>query len=178
MAKRGKRAAKTNTPTERDLAMLWNLKRRAGSRAALIRWLTDHPEPKREERKRGRPKNDFFTDFSVSEGPAKGLYLVCFKIGGAAPLVWVAVSPKKRWVKEFRSGKKIEILTPHQTFHEIVKRLWELPEVVERDTDLTPAERDAWKLEATKLRLRLGNEVDSVTRRLTSEFRQKLKLLK
>jgi hypothetical protein len=175
--------------TERDRQDLRRLLDTAGDREEFDRRVdTELRERPKRGRKRGRSKNDFFTDFSVSEGPAKGLYLVRFRMGGATPLVCAIVSPKKRWVKElelseqhpFAPGKKIkiEILTPHQTFREIVERLCKLPEVVDRDTDLTPAERKAWKLEAWKFRRRLGATEDAITRRLTSEFRQKVKVRK
>jgi hypothetical protein len=130
--------------------------------------------PKR-GRKRGRSKDNFFTDFSVSD-IAKGLYLVRFRIGGAAPLVCVIVrpqkhrlkpgDPRKTWVElqceKKKYGKNFQYPTPHQAMHEIVQTLWEA------HTKLSPTQTETLR----------GALLDSVTRRLTSEFRQKVKLLR
>lgn len=176
MAKRGKQTGKTVTPTEHNLRALWSLRRKAGGRAGLLRWLKDYPEPKREERKRGPRKNDFFTDFSVDPGPAEGLFIVRFKAADAGPLCLLQhnrqnaslvciVSPKKPWVKELQhslapGGKiKFEFVTPHQAFGKIVKTLREA---------LPPAER--WRLGA--------GTPDAITRRLTSQLREAIRMQK
>jgi len=175
-------------PTKRNLTSLWRLLRDAGSRAELNRWLKAYPEPKDQKRKRGRPANVFFTDFSVSEGPAKGLCVVGFRIGGAAPLVRLIVRPQKHrlkpgdartWVElqcAKKYGQNFQFPTPHEAFREIVQTLGELPEEIDRQTDLTPAERKVWKLEAKKLKGRIGGgTIDSITRRLAKEFRTRIK---
>lgn len=162
MAKRGKRAAKTNAPpTKREVDDFFRTLTKYG-----LEELNRAREPyQKSKRKRGRPLNDSFTDISVSETPWEGLYLVRFKIGRAAPLICVAVKPKGvRLPKGL-----IKIATPHQAIGEIIKTLWEAYEKTSRDNTLSTAERENWKP------ARLGASVDAITRRLTSEFRKKAK---
>jgi len=170
-----RRTGAKRLPSKRALAALWFALREAGSRAELIRWPKDYPEPKGEGRKRGRPKNDFFTDFSVDPGPAEGLFIVRFKAADAGPLCLLRhnrqnasliciVSPKKPWVKEFKhslapEGKiKFEYVTPHQAFGKIVKTLREAPVA------------EGWRLG--------GGTPDAITRRLTSQLREAIRAQK
>jgi hypothetical protein len=168
MAKRRKRTAKTNAPTKRELQILSRLKQRAGSREELLRWLDQCPKLKR-----GRPRNDFFSDFSISDGPAKGLYLARFKMGGAAPTVVVIVRPKAHrvkpggpistWVES--QPKNGDFPTTHQAIREIVERVLKLYEEMSRDETLSPAERAALGPR------RLGWHVGAIARRLTRDLR-------
>jgi hypothetical protein len=138
-------------PTMRDLQEARRLREKAGSREEYIRW--GEEEPKRGQV--GPRRDDYFTDFSVSELPWKGLYLVQFRIGGAAPLVCVIVRPKanrvkpggspRTWVEE-QAG---DYPTPHEAFCEIVKR--------------------------TDQRARRNAEVENIARRLASEFRKQVR---
>jgi hypothetical protein len=103
--------------TERELRMLWSLKRKAGSRAELLRWIDSYPEPKRG--KRGPRRKDFFKDFSVVAGPVKGVYLVRFRVGSAAPLVCAFV--KERGARLPKG--MVEVMTRHQIFRKIAETL-------------------------------------------------------
>src|SRR5262249_34303469 len=96
MAKHEERAAKISAPpTEREVADFFRILEKHGLEE-LNRRRDQYQKPKR---KRGRLRNEFFNDFSVSELPWKGLYMVRFKIGGAAPLVCAIVRPRKHRLK-------------------------------------------------------------------------------
>jgi hypothetical protein len=139
-------------PTKRDLQEARRLRRKAGSLEEYIRW-SEKP-PKRENR--GRRRNDFFKDFSVSELPWKGLYLVRFKMGSLDPVFCVIVRPKANRVKpggpprtgvESKHGS--DYPTPHEAFCEIVKK-------------------------ETNQEERRGADVESIARWLTSKFREQV----
>ena len=182
---RGKRATSADALTEHDLdglGRVWKKLGRDGKK--LLRLLKSLDE--RQKPKLGAPRKDFFKDMSVSELPWKGLYMVRFKIGAAAPLVCVIVRPQKHrlkpgdplktWVElqcEEKYGKTWQYPTTHQAFREIVETAWKACEEMSRDKDLSPAQRDQWNPGR-----RLGSDVKNVMRKLTSEFRQKVKVRK
>jgi hypothetical protein len=95
-------------PTERDLSDLRRLRRKAGSRPELIRWLDQCQEVKC-----GRPPLDLIKDFSVHEGPEKDIYVAHYKLG------------KETYVVIVRSRKqrmgKVVTLTPHKVFHMVAE---------------------------------------------------------
>jgi hypothetical protein len=141
-------------PSEPALKRLWSLKREAGGRDELLRWIDEYPEPKRG--KPGRRRDDYFKDFLVSELPWKGLYVVRFTIGGAAPLVHIIVRPKANRVKpggpprtwvESKHGS--DYPTPHEAFCEIVKK--------------------------TGQQARRSAAVENIARRLTNKFRKQVR---
>ena len=168
------------TPNKRDLENLRTLRRKAGSREELIRWID---QELRAPPKRGAPRKDFFHDFSISDGPAKGLYLVRFKLGGAPIVYCVIVRPKAHRVKsggpirtwvESKCGN--DFPTPHQAIREIVKTTWQAHVEMGRDKTLSPAEREAWS--TSRLGKSVGNvddTIDTITRRLIRELRKATK---
>jgi hypothetical protein len=195
---RGEKAGSV-VPTERDLQDLRRLLKKAGSLEELGRWNKEYPKPKS---KRGRPRKDLLTDFSVEvydprfPGPAKGLYVVRFRLprryfrppalsrwrlsprhyrlgrGRAAALSCIIVTPKKHWVKDYSSWGSLEITTPHEAIREIVKGLWEVHEQISRDSTLSPAQREKWNPKY------LGPSIDSITRRLTQQLREAIRAQK
>jgi len=115
-------------PTERDLQEARRLRRKAGSREEYLRWGEEGPAKRS---KRGRRRNEFFRDFSVSEGPAgTGLYVVRFKMGDDATTFVLIVRPKPNRVKPggpIRTPieavpKWGDYLTPHEAIRAIVER--------------------------------------------------------
>jgi len=100
-------------PSRRDLNDLRYLQRKAGSRKELIRWLDQCREVKR-----GRRPLDLIQDFSIHEGPGKGIYTVHYKLGDRS---YVAIVSS---YKRHRTGR-VEILTSHKTFHMIAKTFHE-----------------------------------------------------
>jgi hypothetical protein len=143
-------------PTEVALKKLWSLKREAGGRDELVRWIDEYPEPRRG--KPGRHRDDFFKDFSVSKLPWKGLYLVQFRTASRTPVFCVIVRPKANRVKPggpprtwVESEHGSDYPTPHEAFCEIVKK--------------------------TDQEARRGAQVDSIARRLTGEFRKQVRAL-
>ena len=179
---RGKRATSTDALTEHDLDDLNRVwKKLGGNDKKLLKLLKSIVE--RQAPKLGAPRKDFFKDISVSELPWKGLYLVRFKIGGAAPLVNFIVRPQKHrlkrgdplktWVElqcEEKYGKNWQFSTPHQVFRQIVEAAWKACEEISQDKDLSPAQREQWDP-----RRRLGLDVENVVRKLACEFRQRAK---
>jgi len=66
--------------------------------------------------KRGRPRDDSITDFSVSNAPKKGYYLVRFSIGSEACRVIV------RYGVPHEEGAVLA-RRPYETFHAIAETL-------------------------------------------------------
>src|SRR5262249_16615352 len=181
---RGKRATSAHALTEHDLDALGRVWKKMGPNdeklLKLLKSLNQRQEPKL-----GAPRKDF-RDISVSELPWKGLYMVRFKIGAAAPLVCVIVRPQKHrlkpgdplktWVElqcEEKYGKNWQYPTTHQAFREIVETAWKACEEMSRDKDLSPSQREQWNP-----RRRLGSYVESVIRKLASDFRREVKARK
>jgi hypothetical protein len=100
---RGKRATSAHALTEHDLAALVRAWKKLGrddeKLLKLLRSLDERQQPKL-----GAPRKDF-RDISVSELPWKGLYMVRFKIGAAAPLTCAIVRPQKHRLKPGSSLK-------------------------------------------------------------------------
>ena len=98
-------------PTKRDLEDLRRLRRKAGSREELIRWLDQCQEVKR-----GRRPLDPCEDFSVSKGPEKNLYVVHYKMCDTSYVVIVSA-------QKSRKGNRPDLIvsTPHQTFRAIAE---------------------------------------------------------
>lgn len=171
MAKGGKRAAKISAWDDRDLRQLQRLREKYGP-AECKRQIDKCPPGA----KRGRPRNDFFSDFSLTELPEKGLYLVRFtlKDGHAAlapgwskkfppPLFCVIVRPKKHRLKpggpgktgaelkyEKQSGRDYQYPTTLQAFREIAETILKAPEEMTRDP---------------------GRDADAIARRLARDLR-------
>jgi hypothetical protein len=105
----------------------------------------------------------------------KGLYLVRFKIGSAAPTVVGIVRPKARrvkpggpirtWVES--QPENGDFPTPQQAIREVVRRLWKKYEEMSQDQTLSTAERENWKPER-----RLGAGEENITLRLIRELRK------
>jgi hypothetical protein len=140
------------TLNNRDLKNLRTLRRKAGGREELIRWIDQEigTPPKR-----GRPRNEFFNDFSVMDGPVKGTYLLRFKIGGAPMTYCALVCLRKGGVKPPKG-----IGTPKQTIREFVATIWRGYEEIGQDTSC------------------LGKDGDAITHRLLAEFRKAIKIRK
>jgi hypothetical protein len=163
--------------TERDSQDIRRLLRAAGSRAELIRWID---QELRAPPIRGRRRNVFFNDFSITDGPAKGLYLMRFKLGGAPVVYCVIVRPKAHRVKpggairtwvESKCGN--DFPTPHQAIREIVRVVWDAYEKAAQDQTLSPTERKLWN--TSHLGKSVGNvddAIDTITRRVVGELRK------
>jgi|SRR5215470_11307113 len=174
---RGKRATSAHALTEHDLDALGRVWKKLGRNdEKLLKLLKSLDE--RQEPKLGAPRKDF-RDISVSELPWKGLYMVRFKMGGAAPLCSVVVRPQKHRLKpgdpktgvelecEKKHGKNFQFSTPHRAIREIVETAWKACEEMSRDKDLSPSQREQWNP-----RRRLGSDIENVVRRLAGNFRQ------
>ena len=174
---RGKRTAETDAWGKREWRQLRQLSRMAGGREGLIRRIDECPP----EPTLGAPRRDFFKEISGSELPWKGLYLVCVRTGNNALLVFVVARPKGHRVKpkdplktgvelhnEEKYGKNWQFPTTHQAIREIVKIAWKACEEASQDADLSSAQREQWNP-----RRRLGSDVETITRGLTSKLRKK-----
>jgi len=174
MARKAEAAGPALTKTEK--ARLRGLIRKAGGLDAVVRWMKDHPPPPR-----GPPRDNFFTDFSVSPGPVEGLYVVRFRLRGVAPFICTIVSLRKRWMKELPPAEepdagnplarfdgrawrpRIEIATPHEAFREIAKTLWDARKQMTRE---------GWDPRY------FGGSINTATRRLAGELRKVLRAQK
>jgi hypothetical protein len=156
----GKAASQADAPTDRDRRDFRRLVRKAGGEEKLSQWIG-----RKAPRASGRPRNDFFKDFSVSDGP-NGLKVVRFKIGNAAPMIVAIVRPKAHRVKPggptrtWVESQHGDFPTTHQAIGDIVRRLWAMRAELDQAQTFLPD---------------LGWHPKAITRRVTRELRKAAK---
>lgn len=128
-------------PTDRDLREAQRLRQKAGSRAEYLRWGEGKPSKRG---KRGRPRDEFFTDFSVSKWPGgSGLYTLWVKTA-KDPQTFVLIvrprrnrvkpgGPKRTWVEAH--PKNSDYPTPFEAIRAFVKKYGEPTALKTTDED-------------------------------------------